>query len=524
MSETPVFSTAAVAAPHPLVAETGLTILAAGGNAVEAAVAMAASAAVLCPRAAGLGGDGFWLVREPGGRAHALDASGPAGSLATLRRYRDRGYEALPLEGADAAVTMAGAVGGWALALELARSRGGRMPLDLLLADAIRLAKGSAPAAAPEPRSLPGEESAKAPQTPEEPKAAPETSRSAPKLADTLGHLAHAGLGDFSRGDVGREIAADLERLGSPILRKDLENDRARAVEPLSVRLQAATLFAPPPPSQGLAALLAAGILDRMAVRRAESAGHHHALIEALKRAYAVRDRIVTDPWEVPQEPSSFLRPGRLEREAAAIEAQRAAGFTTPVPPQGRSVWIGCIDRDGLAVSCVHSLGPEGGSGCVLPATGILWHARGMGFSLDSGGWNPLEPGRRPFHALAPALAAFADGRVLVLGAGGAEEPQVQVQTFARYAGIGMSPAEAVEAPRWALPPASRTEPALLRVEAGFDPALARDLSRLGHRVEEPGEGSAAAFGEAGLLVKHPRDGRVAAASDPRSDGVVLGL
>ena len=524
MSETPVFSTAAVAAPHPQVAETGLTILAAGGNAVEAAVAMAASAAVLCPQAVGLGGDGFWLVREPGGRAYALDAAGPAGSLATITRYRDKGYEALPIEGADAALTVAGAVSGWALALELARSRGGRMPLDLLLADAIRLAKGSAPAAAPEPFPPAGQEGSVVPPSPEGQGSAPETLRPSSMLAETLGQLAHAGLRDFARGDVGREIAADLERLGSPVQRRDLENYRARAVEPLSVRLQAATLFASPPPSQGLATLLAAGILDRMAVRRTEGAAHHHAPIEALKRAYAVRDRIVTDPWEVPREPSSFLRPERLEREAASIEAHRAAAFTTPVPPQGRSVWIGCIDRDGLAVSCVHSLGPEGGSGCVLPATGILWHARGMGFSLDPAGWNPLAPGRRPFHALAPALAAFADGRVLVLGAGGAEEPQVQIQTFARHAGIGMSPAEAVEAPRWALMPATGTEPAVLRIEAEFDPALARDLARLGHRVEEAGEGSVAAFGEGGLLVKHPRDGRVAGASDPRSGGAVLGL
>src|SRR3954469_1790179 len=145
MPETPVFSTAAVAAPHMTASETGQMILAAGGNAVEAMVAMAATIAVVYPHMNGLGGDGFWLVREPKGRIHALDASGPAGSLATLKRYRDKGYDAIPPRGPDAALTVAGAVGGWALALELARALGGQLPLDLLLGDSIRLARDGYP-------------------------------------------------------------------------------------------------------------------------------------------------------------------------------------------------------------------------------------------------------------------------------------------------------------------------------------------------------------------------------------------
>src|SRR4051812_3910670 len=141
MTETPVFSTAAVAAPHRLAAETGQMILAAGGNAIEAMVAMASTVAVVYPHMNGLGGDGFWLVREPGGRMHALDAAGPAGALATIRRYRDKEYDAIPPRGVDSAITVAGAVGGWRLALELSRYLGGGLPLDLLLGDAIRLAR-----------------------------------------------------------------------------------------------------------------------------------------------------------------------------------------------------------------------------------------------------------------------------------------------------------------------------------------------------------------------------------------------
>ncbi|MCB8822435.1 gamma-glutamyltransferase family protein [Microvirga rosea] len=532
MPETPVFATAAVAAPHSSAAEAGLMILAAGGNAVEATIAMAASASIACPHVSGLGGDGFWLVREPRGRVHALDASGPSGKEAGLRQYRRNGYDALPVRGPDATVTVAGAVAGWALALELARALGGHLPLDMILADAIRLARDGL--------AVSGRDAARKALQDKDLRASPGFAatflssdgkvpeagalRRFPMLADTLGQLAHAGLGDFYRGDVGREIAADLERLGSPVRRKDLEEYRARALAPLSVALRSATVFAPPLPSQGIASLMVAGIMDRIDLRRGENAERHHAMVEAVKRAYAVRDRIVTDPRETPRDPGLFLEPTQLERESAAIDGQRAAPFRSVVPPQGNSAWMGCIDKNGLAVSYVQSLGPDFGSGCVLPGTGVLWHARGGGFSLDPSGWNPLEPGRKPFHALSPALAAFADGRVQILGAGGSDEPQAVAQIFARYAEIGMAPAEAVEAPRWLLEPEHGQEPACLRVEADFDPALARDLARRGHRMEEIGRDAGDGIGAAGMLVRHVRDGRVAATSDVRSEGAVLGL
>src|SRR3954454_16253722 len=119
-----------VCAPHDVAVEAGRAVLAEGGNALEAMVAMAATIAVVYPHMNGLGGDGFWLVREPRGRIHALDASGPAGSLATIRRYRDKEYDAIPPRGPDAALTVAGAVSGWGLALELAKALGGQMPVD----------------------------------------------------------------------------------------------------------------------------------------------------------------------------------------------------------------------------------------------------------------------------------------------------------------------------------------------------------------------------------------------------------
>src|SRR5215211_8670459 len=240
MPETPVFSAAAVAAPHTLAAEAGRAVLAEGGNAIEAMAAMAATIAVVYPHMNAIGGDGFWLVREPGGRVRAIEACGPAGRLATIKRYRDKGYDAIPGRGPDAAVTVAGAVAGWQVALDYARTLGGRLPLVALLGAAVRFAREGCPVSASEAAGKPNE--------PEALRAAPgfaETFlvegktpaagsiRKLPALADTLAHLAGAGLEDFYRGDVGREIAADLEAIGSPVTRGDLETFCAPDAEPL---------------------------------------------------------------------------------------------------------------------------------------------------------------------------------------------------------------------------------------------------------------------------------------------------
>jgi gamma-glutamyltranspeptidase len=249
MPDTPVFSAAAVAAPHQLAAETGRAILLEGGNAIEAVVAMAATIAVVYPHMNAIGGDAFWLMREPGGRVRGIDACGPAGRLATISRYRDKGYDAIPPRGPDAALTVAGAVGGWRAALDYARSLGGTVPLAVLLNDAIRLASDGYPVSRSESREEAKEFDALkvAPGFAEtfliDGKPAPAgTQRRMAALADSLSQLAAAGLDDFYRGDVGREIAADLERIGSPITRADLERYEARAIEPLSARLPRVTL------------------------------------------------------------------------------------------------------------------------------------------------------------------------------------------------------------------------------------------------------------------------------------------
>lgn len=532
MPETPVFSSAAVAAPHRLAAEAGQIVLAQGGNAIEAMVAMAATIAVVYPHMNGIGGDGFWLVCEPGGRVRGIEACGPAGSLATIKRYRDKEYDVLPSRGPDAAITVAGTIGGWRLALDLSRALGGKLPLETLLADAVRHAKEGCQVSPSEERYVPKELDTlhDAPNFAAtyldggKPFKAGSIRRQ-PKLAATLEQLAHAGLDDFYRGDVGREIAADLERLGAPVTRADLKGYAAKERAPLSLKRRAATLYNFPPPTQGMSALMILGILDRLNVRAPESTAWYHALIEATKRAFTVRDRVVTDFDRLKADPASFLTPERLAREAAAIAMDRAGLFPSKKAGDGDTVWMGAIDSNGLAVSFIQSVYWEYGSGTVLPATGICWQNRGMSFSLDPSAANPLEPGRRPFHTLIPAIAAFDDGRVMPYGSmGGDGQPQFQAQIFSRYADYGMAPADAVDAPRLLFGRTWGAESLSVKVEDRFDPGCIAALRNMGHDIEEVGGSYMDSLGHAGMLIRHPRDGRIEAVHDPRSDGGAAGL
>ncbi len=529
MPDSPVFAAAAVAAPHHLASEAGRAILAEGGNAIEAMIAMAATIAVVYPHMNAIGGDGFWLVHQPGGKVHAIEACGPAGSLATIERYREKGHDSLPARGADAAITVAGAIGGWQTALALSQSLGGRLPLKDLLADAIRHCSEGYAISDSELRTWPQEAEAT--------KAAPGFSEffwpggERPKAGDrrrpaalgaTLEQLAHSGLDDFYRGDIGRELADDLGQLGAPVTRADLEAFRARAVTPLALKLPGLTAYNFPPPTQGLASLLILGIFEKLGVTRAEGFDHHHGLVEAVKRALALRDEVVTDPAFMTADPASLLTDAVFAREAAKIDRRRAARWPFR-PGEGDTVWMGAIDGSGLAVSYIQSLYWEYGSGCILPKTGINWQNRGVSFSLDAKALNPLAPGRKPFHTLNPPLARFDDGRIVSYGAmGGDGQPQFQAQILSRYR-FGQGVAEAVDAPRWLFGRTWGAGSISLKLENRFDPMLLARLTAAGHPVEEYSEAYSDQFGHAGLLVKHQK-GHVEATHDPRSDGDAKGL
>jgi gamma-glutamyltranspeptidase/glutathione hydrolase len=529
VSETAVYSRAAVAAPHAFAAAAGRDALAQGGNAIEAMVAMAATIAVVYPHNVAIGGDGFWLIREPGGRVRAIEACGYAGSSASIAAYRALGLDAVPPRGPKAALTIPGAIGGWTLALELSRARGGRLPLALLLEDAARRARDGYPVSASEARfdvtsdpdlvAAPGFAAA---FMVEGKQAAAGTTRRAPRLADTLEQLGRVGLDDFYRGDVGRELAADLERIGAPITRDDLARYRAAWREPLSLRLKKATLYNTPAPTQGLASLLLLGLYERLAPGKPAGFAHAHALIEAAKRAMAIRDQACVDFAHVTHDFDALLSAANLDREAAKIDMRRAAPWPLP-PDKGGTVWMGAIDDQGLAVSFIQSVYWEYGSGCVLQRTGVLMQNRGVAFSLDAKARNPLVPGRRPFHTLNPALAVFDDGRVLAYGSKGADgQPQFQAQVFTRIA-AGEALDAALAAPRHFFTRALGEPAATVKLEDGYDDSTAAALVAAGHAIERKSATECDMFGHAGALMRAPK-GDVAAAHDPRSDGGAAGI
>ena len=527
--ETPVFARAAVAAPHLSAAAAGKAILAEGGNAIEAMLAMAAASAVVYPHMNAIGGDAFWLVREPGGRVRYIEACGFAGAKATIESYRKQEHAWIPRRGPLAALTVPGAIGGWALARDLAHSLGGRMPLPTLLHDAIGLARDGYKVSTSEARYKHREKEAllAAPGFAEsflvEGKV-PEAGvlRRSEKLGATLAHLASSGLDDFYRGDIGREIAADLARIGSPVLREDLERYRAVMREPLALRVGDRTLYNAPPPTAGLASLVTLGAFERLGVKRAESFEHIHGLVEITKPALAIRNRVCVDFDHCREDVASFMSPASLERIAASVDMKRAAPWPLP-PGDGDTIWMGAIDASGLAVSYIQSIFWEYGSGCVLPATGVLLQNRGVSFSLDPENPNALAPGKRPMHTLNPPLCVFDDGRVLSYGAmGGDGQPQFQAQVLTRIL-FGAGLADAIDAPRFRYDKTWRAKNASLKLENRFDPALVSKLENVGHEIEMNALGYDDSFGHAGAL-RRSRDGRIEAAHDPRSDGGAMGV
>ncbi|MGP0060461.1 MAG: gamma-glutamyltransferase family protein [Beijerinckiaceae bacterium] len=529
MIQTEVFAKAAVAAPHHLAVESGKKILSEGGNAIEAMLAMAATIAVVYPHMNSLGGDGFWLIREPAGRIFYIEACGYAGAGASLERYRDLGHSIVPRRGPLAALTIPGTVGGFILAHQLAKAAGGRLPLTDLLRDAMDFAKTGYPQSQGEARAAPLEFAAlqAAPGFAESflvdgkiPSAG--TLRRNPKLAETLHHLSRAGLEDFYRGDIGREIAADMERIGAPSTREDLVRFRAVMREPLSLSLEGRTHFNAPPPTQGLASLYILGLFARLGINKAESFEHIHGLVEASKRALALRDRVCTAFEYLTHDPTEFLTPAFLAREAAAIRFDRAAPYPL-AETEGDTVWMGAIDAAGRAVSFIQSVYWEYGSGCVLPQTGILLQNRGCAFSLDPKSRNPLMPGRRPPHTLNPALTTFDDGRIMAHGSmGGDGQPQFQAQVFTRYL-LGNSLAAAIDAPRFLFGKLWGAESETLKLEPRFDDGLISRLRAVGHDIELASEPYSSRFGHAGSLIRHA-SGRIEAAHDPRSDGGSAGF
>ena len=245
--------------------------------------------------------------------------------------------------------------------------------------------------------------------------------------------------------------------------------------------------------------------------------------MEATKRAFRVRDRVIADPARLPHPPERFLDARFLDTEVQKIDRRKAAPWPAP-NGEGDTVWMGAADAAGLVVSYIQSLYWEFGSGCVLPSTGVLMQNRGSSFSLDRNALNALAPGRLPFHTLNPALAVLGDGRIMAYGTmGGDGQPQTQAMLLARHVLHRQPLDKAIDAPRWLLGRTWGSSVTNLRMESRFDGNLVDRLASAGHDVELLPELYSDTMGHAGAVVLHP-DGTLEGAHDPRADGGAVGL
>jgi gamma-glutamyltranspeptidase len=526
MLSTPRAFRGMVTAPHHLAAQAGLRVLREGGNAIEAMIAAAATIPVVYPHMNSIGGDGFWIVAEPGKEPVGIDACGAAGAAVTPDFYRSKGLAQIPTRGPLAANTVAGTVAGWGVAHQIAQRWGGTMTLARLLEDAIEYAGNGFPVTVSQARFT-AEKQAECQNAPGFADTfliaggppAPGARFKQTALGETLQRIARAGTDDFYRGALARRIAADLARAGSPITADDLARHQAKEVVPLSLPLKIGTIYNMTPPTQGLASLLILGLFERCGVTEADGFEYLHALVECTKLAFRVRDRHVTDPAYMTITPQSLLEAAAIDTVARDFDAKRAAPW--PAPPQkGDTIWMGVIDGQGRAASFIQSIYWEFGSGVVLRDTGILWQNRGTSFSLDPAATQALKPGRKPFHTLNPAFARLKDGRHLVYGTmGGDGQPQTQAAIFTRYALFGQSPQEAVTAPRWLLGRTWGTAVTKLRLESRHPPDLVKRLEAAGHDLEVLAPFTDL-MGHAGLIAHHP-SGLLEGATDPRGDGAV---
>ena len=519
-------------APHALASQSALAVLREGGNALEAMIAAAATIPVVYPHMNSIGGDGFWLIHVPGQSPRAIDACGAAAMAASRAWYAQRGISAsIPFRGGVAANTVAGTVSGWQLAFDLSRELGGRLPLSRLLADAVDYAERGIAVTRSQAHNTASKQRELEPQPgfaqtflPGGKPPAPGALFKQPRLAATLRHLVSAGLDDFYRGDLARSLAADLAAVGSPLALEDLQRHRGQWRTPLELKHSLGTLYNMPPPTQGVVSLLILGILDALDIAAVDpaSADYVHLCVEAVKQAFALRDRHITDPARMKIDAQSLLDEQHVRGLAQAIDRRKAAPWGKGKGP-GDTIWMGVIDGEGRAVSFIQSLYHEFGSGVVLERSGINWQNRGCSFSLDADALNALEPGRKPFHTLNPALAVLAGGRTVVYGnMGGDGQPQTQSAVFTRSVVFGWGPQAAISAPRWLLGRTWGQASDTLKLEARFSPQVVEALRERGHEVELLAEFDET-VGHAGAIIRHP-NGVLEGGADPRSDGAVAGF
>jgi len=521
-----------VSSDHPLATQEGLRVLEAGGNAVDAALAMAGVLAVVRPHMNGVGGDAFILYYEASsGRVYALNGSGRAGALATPAFFRDKGLEEVPSTGAMS-VSVPGAVAAW---WDVSQ-RFGTMPFGKLLEPAIHYAREGFPVStrlARDFREQSGSlnEAGRALYLPGgEPPPVGSLLKN-PALAATLERIARDGKDGFYRGPVAQRLAAFLEAEGGYLRAGDFAAHTSTWVEPLRGDYLGHEMLVFPPNSQGITQLELFGMAKSFDLKEM---GHNtsrylHTLIELKKLAFADRDRWVADPEKADIPVARLLDSAYLAARARLVDPDHAATSVEPGvggdpgndpgsrDDSGDTVYLTAVDGDGNAVSWIQSNFAGFGSGLLEPETGVLLQNRGSLFTLQDGHPDQVAPDKRPFHTLTPMMA-LRDGRLaFTLGTpGGDSQTQSLLQIVDNLLLFGMTPQAAIEAPRF------RSNSGVnVSIEDRVPASVRSELEAMGHDLRVV-QGWTATFGGAQMIRIEPDFGTLTVASDPRREAYGL--
>jgi gamma-glutamyltranspeptidase / glutathione hydrolase len=511
----PVLAANVVAASQPLAAQAGLSMLHQGGNAVDAALATAIALTVVEPCSNGIGSDAFALVWD-GKRLHGLNGSGRSPRAWTPQRFAGR--TTMPRFGWDT-VTVPGAVHAWAT---LSR-RFGKLPFPALFEPAIHYARDGF-LVSPITAEVWSEAVLAYRDYPEFAAAFLPNGRSPvagerfrhPTQADTLAAIARSAGEDFYRGDLAQRIADHAAATGGALTAQDLAEHQSEWVQPLAQEYRGLELHEIPPNGQGLAALIALGLLRHHDLARypVDSPDSLHLQIEAMKIAFAEVHRQLADPAYMVVPPGAFLDEAFLARRAREIRMDAAGQPASTIMTDRGTVYLTAADASGMMVSFIQSNYVGFGSGIVVPGTGISLQSRGYGFTLEPGHPNQVAGGKRPYHAIIPGFVTRGGQALMSFGVmGGHMQPQGHVQMLVRLGDYGQNPQAAADAPRWHV-----AEDFSLILESGIDPGVAKALADRGHRLVPPRAGL---FGGAQLIYRLA-DG-YCAASDPRKDGQAVG-
>ena len=525
----PVFARNIVSTSHPLAAQAGLRIIATGGNAVDGAIAAAAVMTLVEPCSNGLGSDAFCILWD-GSRLHGLNASGPAPaawSPAYFARKHGADARTPPQRGWDS-VTVPGAVSAWVALHE----RFGKLPFGDVLAPAIEIAergyivppvvaeKWMLAAQVADLVSQPGFAqtflpNGRAPAVGELFRM-PAAARMLRAVAETRGQALYGG-------EIAEALARAAREQGGAMTVQDLASYRPEWVTPIEKNYRGYTLHEIPPNGQGIAALMALGILQHFDVASlpVDSAASMHLQIEAMKLAFADVYRFVSERSTMELSTDQLLDDAYLAGRARLIDPQRAQDFGVGNPVKGGTIYLTAADERGMMVSFIQSNYMGFGSGVVIPEWGLSLQNRGHGFSLREGSPNIVAPGKRPFHTIIPAFLTKDGQPVMSFGVmGGDMQPQGHAQTLVRMLDYRQNPQAACDAPRWRFNLQKK-----LNLEPGVPAATVQGLQQRGHVLDNL-QDSYQDFG-AGQFIWRLGDTAVegyAAASDSRRDGLAAGF